>query len=227
MLILKICNHVDDGYVLFLKNKIPSFFNSLGNKKVLGGKMDKIYFVEDLQPDRINYANELSEFNQEVKGVSRSLLLELIDKKMERNVEQRAHERFRVNKDAFALIRPASSEQIRVSDRSMGEIACAVYRSKPVRFGRIDDISMGGLSFRYINGEERFDPSLVLDILVADSGFYLENLTFKSIADFEIADDLTINSFKIRMNRVQFEGLGADRVMKLEYFVENYSVPSE
>jgi hypothetical protein len=224
MLILKICNHVDDGYVLFLKNKIPSFFNLLGNKKVLGGKMDKIYFVEDLQPERINYANELSEFNQEVKGVSRSLLLELIDKKMERNVEQRAHERFRVNKDAFALIRPSAAKHIRVADRSMAEIACAVYRSKPIKFGRINNISMGGLSFRYIDGEERSLQPLVLDILVADCGFYLENLTFKNIADFEIADDPAINSFKMRLNQVQFESLEPAAIMKLKYFVENYSV---
>jgi len=106
----------------------------------------------------------------------------------------------------------------------MAEIACSVYRSKPVRFGRIDSISMGGLSFCYITGEERSNPSLVLDILVAESGFYLENLTFKNISDFEMDDDFAINSFKMRLNRVQFEGLEPAAMMKLKHFVENYSV---
>ena len=83
---------------------------------------------------------------------------------------------------------------------------------------------MGGLSFRYITGEERSNQSLVLDILVAESGFYLENLTFKNISDFEMDDEFVINSFKMRLNRVQFEGLEPAAMMKLKHFVENYSV---
>ncbi|MGV7223318.1 MAG: hypothetical protein ACQ9MH_17540, partial [Nitrospinales bacterium] len=95
--------------------------------------MDKINLVEDNPPDHMNYAGELSEFDHNIVGVSRSLLVELVDKKAARIVEEREHERFQVNKDAFALIRPGASDQIRVTDRSMGEIACAVYRSKPVK----------------------------------------------------------------------------------------------
>ena len=83
---------------------------------------------------------------------------------------------------------------------------------------------MGGLSFRYITGEERSLQSLVLDILVADSGFYLENLTFKNISDFEIDEGFAINSFEMRLNRVQLEKLEPAAMMKLKHFVENYSV---
>lgn len=194
------------------------------NWQVLGGNMEKIYYVDDIQPDRMNFANELSGFDHDVASVNRSLLLELMDNNTLKSREKRAHKRYRVDKDAFALIRPAVTEQLNVANKSMAEIACSVYRSKPVRFGRIDNISMGGLSFRYISGEEQSDQSLVLDILVADSGFYLENLTFKNIADIDIDDDFGINSFKIRLNRVQFEGLEAARVMKLRRFVENYGV---
>jgi len=186
--------------------------------------MDKIYFVEDIQSDHMNYGNELSEFDHDVASVSRSLLLELMDNNTVKGVEKRAHKRFQVNNEAFALVRPAAANQIRVSDRSMAEIACALYRSKPLRFGRIDNISMGGLSFRYITGEERSNQSLVLDILVAESGFYLENLTFKNISDFEMDDEFVINSFKMRLNRVEFEGLEPAAMMKLKHFVEIYSV---
>jgi hypothetical protein len=192
---------------------------------VLGGKMDHIDFVEDIRfDDRMNYANEISEFDHDVERVRQSLSLELMDKKSVRADEQRAHERFQINSNAFALIRPASAGQLSLADRSMAEIACAVYRSKPVRFGKIDNISMGGLSFRYILGEEQPNQSLVLDILVAESGFYLGNLMFKDIDDFEMEDDLTINSFKMRLNRVQFERLEPVATMKLKHIVENYSV---
>jgi len=186
--------------------------------------MDKIYFVEDVKLGRMTYAGELSEFDHDVDSVRRSMLLELMDNNMVKGVEKRAHKRFQVNNEAFALVRPAAAEQIRVSDRSMAEIACAVYRSKPIRFGRIDNISMGGLSFRYISGGERSEQSLVLELLVAESGFYLENLTFKNISDFEMDDGFVINSFKMRLNRVQFEGLEPAAMMKLKHFVENYSV---
>jgi len=186
--------------------------------------MGKIYFVEDNPPDRMNYANELSEFDHDVTSVSRSLLLELMDKNTVKGVEKRAHKRFQVNKDAVALIRPAAAEQLRVADKSMAEIACTVYRSKPIKFGRINNISMGGLSFRYITGEERSLQSLVLDILVADSGFYLENLTFKNIADFEMDDEFAINSFKMRLNRVQFDRPLPAQITKLRDFIHSYSI---
>jgi hypothetical protein len=59
---------------------------------------------------------------------------------------------------------------------------------------------------------------------LSESGFYLENLTFKNISDFEMDDDFTINSFKMRLNRVHFEGLEPAAIMKLKHFVEIYSV---
>jgi hypothetical protein len=187
--------------------------------------MDKLYFLEDiLQPDRMDFGEETSVFDHDAEGVGRSLLLELMGKNTVQSSEKRAHERFQAQKDAFALIRPAAAAQLRIADRSMAQIACAVYRSKPVRFGRIVNLSMGGILFHYINVEERFNASLVLDILVADSGFYLENLAFKNISDIEIEDDFVINSFKMRLNRVQFEGLEPAVIMKLKYFIENYTV---
>jgi hypothetical protein len=187
--------------------------------------MDRLYFLEDiLQPDRMELAHEFSEFDPDTDGGTRPLLLQMMGTNTVKRPEKRAHERFQPKKDAFALIRPASAEQLHIADRSMGQIACAVYRSKPLRFGRIDNISMGGLLFRYINGDERSCRLPVLDILVADSGFYLKNLSFKNISDMELHDDFSINSIKMRMNQVQFEGLKPDARMKLKYFIENYTV---
>ena len=186
--------------------------------------MDHINLVENIPFDRMNYTKELSEFDLDVERVGSSSLLELIDKESVKFDEQRAHERFHVNKDAFALIRPVDAGQLRVENKSMAEIACAVYRSNSVKFGRINNISLGGLSFRYITGEERSNQALVLDILVAESAFYLENLMFRDIDDVELDGDFTINSFKMRLNRVQFERLEPVATMKLQHFVENYGV---
>ena len=184
--------------------------------------MDKIHLLNDSQTDRMYYANELSEADRDVASMNSPPLFKLIDQHMEKRVERRAHKRFQVNKDTFALIRPVSVKQIRVTDRSMGEIACAIYRSKLTKFGRINNISRGGLSFRYVAGEERSNESLVLDILLTEWGFYLESLTFKDISNFEIPDDFFSGPIKMRQHHVQFERLASAQITKLKHFINNY-----
>lgn len=188
--------------------------------------MDKIQIAENNQRDRMYYSKELSEAGHDVASLNSVPLFRLIDQHVEKKVESRKHKRFQVSEDAFAMIRPVAVKQIRVTDRSMGEIACAVYRSKPIKFGRIKNISMGGLSFRYIAGEEQSSQLLVLDILLADCGFYLENLTFKSISDVEIGADYSIDPIKMRQHHVLFEKPAPAQFTKLKHFIQNYSVCS-
>jgi hypothetical protein len=184
--------------------------------------MDKIHLLNDSQTDRMYYANELSEAGRDVASMNSPPLFKLIDQHVKRMVERRAHKRFQVNKNTFALVRPVSVKQIRVTGRSMGEIACALYRSKLTKFGRINNISMGGLSFLYVAGEERSNESLVLDILLTECGFYLESLTFLDISDFEIPDDFSSEPIKMRQHHVQFERLASAQIAKLKHFINNY-----
>ena len=185
--------------------------------------MDKIYLFEDNQTDRMYYKNELFEADHDVAIMNQSPLFTLIDNDTVKRRDRRAHRRFRVNKKAFALIRPDSVSQIRVADRSMGEIACAVYRSKPAKFGRINNISMDGLSFDYIPGREQSSPPLVLDILLANRGFYLTNLRFKSISDDIVAADFSMDPIKMRRHHVRFERLAPDQIRKIQYLIRHYS----
>jgi hypothetical protein len=104
----------------------------------------------------------------------------------------------------------------------MGEIACDVFRSKPTKFGRIDDISMDGLLFRYVDDKIQPNVSPVLDILLADCGFYLESVLFKNISDTEIAEDYPIDSVKMKQLRMQFRKLTPNQKVKLEYLIQNY-----
>ncbi len=186
--------------------------------------MDKIYLFDDNQTDRMYSANELSEAERDVAIMNRSPFLTLIDQNRIKRGDRRAHKRFQVKKQAVALIRPVSVTQLNVSDRSMGEIACAVYRSKPTQFGRINNISMDGLSFNYIAGEEESSPSFVLDILLADCGFYLPNLTFKSISDVKVAADFSMDPIKMRRHHVQFKRPTPAQIRKIQYFIQHYGI---
>lgn len=185
--------------------------------------MDKNYLFDHNQKDRMYYANELSKADHDVAIMSRSPFLTLIDKNTVKDKDRRAHKRLRVKKDAFALIRLVSVKQIRIVDKSMGEIACAVYRSKPVKFGRINNISMDGLSFDYIVGEGGSSQSLVLDILLADRGFYLTNLTFKTICDVKVAADFSMDPIKMMRHHVRFERPAPSQIRKIQYFIQHYS----
>ena len=185
--------------------------------------MDNIYIYDDNQTDRMYYANKLSEANCDVAIMNRSPFLTLIDKNTVKGGDRRAHKRFQVKKEAVALIRPVSVTQLNISDKSMGEIACAVYRSKPAKFGRINNISMDGLSFDYIAGREQSNQPLVLDILLANRDFYLANLTFKSISDVIVAADFSMDPIKMRRHHVRFERLAPDQIRKIQYFIRHYS----
>ncbi len=88
--------------------------------------MDTIHLFEGNQTDRMYSANELPELGHDVAGVNSFPLFKWIDQHMKNRVEQRVHKRSLISEDAFALIRPGASDQIRVTDRSMGEIACVV-----------------------------------------------------------------------------------------------------
>ena len=184
--------------------------------------MDKNYFFDHNQTNRMYSANQLSKAEHGVAIMNRSPFLTLIDKNTVKRRDRRAHKRFQVQKDAFALIRPVSVDQIRVVDKSMGEIACAVYRSKPTQFGRMNNISMDGLSFDYIAGREGSSQSLVLDILLAGCGFYLANLTFKTITDVKIAADFSMETIKMRRHHVQFKRPTPAQIRKIQYFIQHY-----
>ncbi|MEJ2033605.1 MAG: PilZ domain-containing protein [Deltaproteobacteria bacterium] len=62
--------------------------------------------------------------------------------------------------------------------------AFVVFNTQPTRLGEILDISMSGLSFRYmVDSEEVVNQSRELDILFGDDDFYLDKLPFSTVSD--------------------------------------------
>ena len=62
----------------------------------------------------------------------------------------------------------------------------------------------------------------MLDILLADCGFYLADIPFKVITDFEIPDDILGDSVVMRQVRLQFQKLNANLEAKLNDFILNH-----
>jgi len=70
----------------------------------------------------------------------------------------------------------------------MQNSAFVVFGSHAGELGRIIDSSRGGLGFRYIAYGDRPNGSSELVIYSADKSFYLEKLPFRTVWDFEVAD---------------------------------------
>ena len=160
----------------------------------------------------------------EVAGIDTSLPLVLDDSDRKKGVERRCHKRFRLIKQAYALIRSISEGPLEIGGKSMGCIACAVFNAKPAKLGIIDNISMGGLTFQHVDSRVKLDNKFVLDILLADCGFYLADIPFKIITDFEIPDDILGDSVVMRQVRLQFQKLNANLKAKLKDFILNHGV---
>ena len=160
-------------------------------------------------------------------GMDDSLLLDLDDSIEKMRIEYRHHQRFQLDKDAFALIRPISAEPLKVQGKSMGCIACAVFNAKPVKLGKIDDISIGGLMFHHVDNKAPLSQALVLDILLADCGFYLANMLFKTITDVVIPDEIFSDAVEMRQVRLQFQKLDTIQQARLKDFIVNHRTEEE
>ncbi len=119
--------------------------------------------------------------------------------------EQRRRERYQVRTDAYAA-----------------------FGSEYAWVGKINDVSLGGLSFASIN--RRADPAsadAVIAIYLAGNGFYLRDLPCK------VVHGTTVHEFKrfrnagepIKITRcgVEFGDLQESRKEQLEVFLERYT----
>jgi hypothetical protein len=116
-------------------------------------------------------------------------------------LEKRRFRRFQVPKNAFALLNGPDG-----------------------RLGRITDISKDGLAFRYVGKGEPPKRSFQMDILLANNGFRLEKVSFRTVSDFEVSKPGLANFLIMRRRGVQFDGLDQNYVSRLEYFIKNYAL---
>ena len=121
------------------------------------------------------------------------------------------------------MIMSAPANLGQIEDMSMGEIALAVLKAKPLKMGQIVNISKGGLAFRYIDSADEAVKSSELDILFAQNGFHLKTISFKTVADYKAVSEFPFSSIVMRQRSVQFREMGPYQTSRLDYFIENYT----
>ena len=115
--------------------------------------------------------------------------------------ERRQQKRFRAQEGAFAAL---------VAQES--------------RLGQIKDISIRGLSFRYIDGHEKLENADALKIILGDQGLYLDNVPFKKISDFEIENEFSFSRIKMRQIGLEFGELTPGQRDRLNRFIKHHTI---
>ena len=101
--------------------------------------------------------------------------------------------------------------------------ASVVLRAHSIELGQIIDVSRDGLAFRYVSSQQPSSGSFELVILSSEADFYLDEIPFKIVSDFETNDDPF--SFSItRRCSVQFGKLRRKQETQLEYFIKNHTI---
>ena len=118
-----------------------------------------------------------------------------------RTVERRKNKRYKAVEGAYVAVSPYSH-----------------------KLGQIIDISMGGLAFKYIdtsNDDTQNNRFLEETIFLSSIGYYVGDLPFKTISDYEVTNALSFSSMKVRKRHVRFTDLSFKQLFDLDYYLRN------
>ena len=92
------------------------------------------------------------------------------------------------------------------------------------KLGQIRDISKRGLAFRYIDHGDEAGENTELKIIIGSGGVYLDKLPFIKVTDFEIKNEYSFSSLKMRQIGLEFGKLTKQQLSRLEQFIQTHTV---
>ncbi len=118
------------------------------------------------------------------------------------HTERRQHQRYRVQKNAFAFLRKESVDP-----------------------GQITEISLGGMVFQYKSGNGTTPEASEIDIISANytEAILLRHLDIKMVSDTVISEENTAGSSKLRKQVVRFGNLTRSQMSRLKFFIRSYN----
>ncbi len=118
-----------------------------------------------------------------------------------RTVERRRNKRYKAVDGAYAAISPNSH-----------------------KLGQIIDISMTGLSFKYIDtsNDDKYENQIPEEtVFLSSMGYYVGDLPFQVVSDYEVTNVPSFSSMKVRKRHVQFTDLSFKQLFDLDYYLRN------
>jgi hypothetical protein len=81
-----------------------------------------------------------------------------------------------------------------------------------------------GLAFRYIDHGDESAEASELKIIIGSGGVYLDKMPFRKVSDFEVQNEYSFSSLKMRQIGLQFGKLNRQQRARLDSFIENHTV---
>jgi len=129
----------------------------------------------------------------------------------------------RNTKRSIAADRRTSTDRRHSKRYQAKEGVFAVLVAKQDKLGQIRDISMKGLSFRYVNNEIGSKDPLELKIIIAGCGLYIDKVATEIISDFEIEGGFVVSSLKLRQTGIKFINLTSEQRYQIGRFIRKHT----
>jgi hypothetical protein len=88
---------------------------------------------------------------------------------------------------------------------------------------QLDTISMGGLSFYYVDNGHKIDKGSYALAVFTDNNMRLTNVPFKTVSDVETGEIL-FRKKRIKRQSVQFEQMTGRQKDKLRQIIDSYAL---
>lgn len=139
-------------------------------------------------------------------------------------VERRRVQRFGAQSSAFAVFRP-ETHPFRLEEKMfMVDMALAVFRSQPTTLGPMLDISTTGLAVQCFEGADRVGHAHVLDLLVAESAFYIQGLRFVLVGISAMPEEPEYGPLPSRRLSLRFDRPDDEQQGRIRRFIRQYAV---
>ena len=115
-------------------------------------------------------------------------------------------------------------ERRQVKRFKVAEGAFAALVNKGSKLGQIRDISKTGLSFRYIDSEEKPADGRELKIILGSGGLCVDKVPCKKVTDFEIKSEFSFSSIRMRQIGLKFGALSPTQRVHLNNFIQNHTI---
>ena len=107
------------------------------------------------------------------------------------------------------------------------ENAFAALGDRYTKVGKIIDISMGGLSFEYIVGQENSEVSSMVDVFLTDASFHIHNLPCTVIYDVgagaSVAGNQSVDMLRRRRCAVHFTQRSDEHKREVRSFIKKHT----
>ena len=172
----------------------------------------------DQAPQKVEIKDRRSGENRRVADDNAAFSTEKRSSKDRRNgTKRRKHNRFKVKEGAVAMAMSPSSKL------EMDGIELAVLKAQPIQTGQIENISKGGLAFRYIDNKKVSNGSFKLDIAFARDAFLLQGVPYIKKSYSDKVSTSSIGILEAKQRRVQFGEMRPNQISQLDYFILNYT----